>query len=593
MRMDEFPAATDGPNRLTGGPDCRKIHAGITADVPDCFCCCNPCLHATAPGRIGPRCCRCVPAMICVTFTLNSGQSECCKGFSVFALAEFSASNVSYTVTIDLSTPQDDETITLLVEEVDSTYPGGPCQWRLSSTLLYDDVTYPIDHSVGDCMNLPSIEIENVTVNGCVGTITASIYEPVKLPFENKYPTAVVPKPITGGLNGYAPCHCEFAADRLCVGGVRHAEGDVEYVVFVWNEATGDRWDYWPCGMTEVEANLAYLHEVIYIRGDSYGNCYLELDFEQTGMDTNDWADPPNSYDNGNPYDIRDGMVAIDLCDCGMVAETTSTGGRSIRIHAGECSRYRYKCATCRCIPESLCYVAGITTSGVTTMSSGSVSWDGDAWVGGGWSIGIGESESCGCAVTASNAASVLPFGPSADLAKCGNFLYFNSATEFDEDHPQDHGFFWGTGSLCGCGSTPRCGPCPTRCGGPPETLYLTIVEGIRDSYPYDMIDLGPFECTYSIEMKFYNLGGLVPICGYIGEVYTTCKGVTTRNVATMTSPGWLVTVNKYSTVNGLFASGYTYPYDLSNPDDCEPFEFYAENNPSGEGAYYTFHIIE
>lgn len=582
--FDIFAPTTDGPNR-NSGVTCPDIHAGITEGIPDSCCkCCNPCLHATPPGRTPGRCCSCVPGMICFTFTLDAYQSTCCKSFSMFALAAFDGNgNAVYTADFR------DFTVTLQVEHIHPAFPDSPCQWRLSSTHLYHDATYPINHAIGDCFRSPPFVLHGVSVGGCVGAITMSVYHPTKLPFHNAHPRDVEEIAIP-----YSPCHCNFAADRLCVGGVRHANGPVEYVNFQFDRDLGDRWTYWPQGMTYAEAYAAYLVEHIYLRGDVNGNCYLEFDSEQAGPSTNDFADPPNSYDANYPHAVRPGMMAIDFCGCGLSAQSglLADGQRHIRIHAGDCGRWQYMCGKCRCIPPTLCFIAGFDGD----MIRGAATWNGSEWVYDDGYISFqlrlskGSHGDCVMNVTSNY---LLPFQQSASVP-CGNFLTSENSTAFDPAYPAKHAFIWTNGSACGgCGSTPRCGPCPDRCGGPPETLYLTVTEGVRDTNPYDMIDLHPFECVFHITMEFWDRSGLVPMCGYVGETYYTCQGVTYRLVAVMTSPGWLVTVNRYSTVDGSFVSSYTYPYDISHPNHCDPFQFSASVNPTGDGAYYTFSVIE
>lgn len=574
--MDSFPATTDGPNRLTGGPACLEVHHGtIPEGVPDSCCCCNPCLHATSPG-FAAGCCKCAPAMICFTFTPDYGSAACCKVLTMFAVAEFAA-EVDPSYVADFT----DFTVTLLVEKIDPSYPESGCQWRLSCSECYDEQTYLIDHFNGDCFRPPPFEIVGLSHYGCTGTISMSIYEPYKLPFENTNPVDPVEIAIP-----YSPCDCAFAADHLCVGGVRHVDGEVEYVIFTWNEELGDRWEYCPT-CDDVDCDDANLREVIWLRGDSYGNCYLELDFEQAEPETNDWAVPPNTYDENNPHDIRDGMVAIDFCGCGMFAQTTSSGGRSIRIHAGDCSRYKYHCGTCRCVPPTLCVFGGVDGG----MFRGSAVWDGEAWNfendGTTFRFTLGQSN-CGECVMNVESNYALPFQPS-EAVTCGNFLYSENETEFDEDQPTKHAFIWTHGSACSdCNSSIKCGPCPDRCGAVPVTLYLTLTEGIRGMGSSD------FECTFQVTLEFWSRGFTASECGYMGETFYECEYDTYRVVATMApAPSFALQIKKYSTADGSLVSTVDYPFDLSVPDSCDPYSFFRQFNPTNPGAFYTLEIIE
>jgi hypothetical protein len=428
-------------------------------------------------------------------------------------------------------------------------YSGIPAFWRLKSTALAINEIYRIDHVSTTCLAPPSIAIAGVTVSTpsgpCVGTVTLGTYNASKIKFrkvdnlpygETTNEEIAIP---------YPPCDCGFASDKLCVWGYRKLGGLEEGVIFTWDRVLGDRWSYMPpCGNTTLD------QEHIYLRGDAYGKCWLELDFDQGGESTNDWAIPPNSFDSNNPYYIRPGMLPIETCVCGLSARSTlyinPTNTLSVVITAGYCQKYDYKyCGKCRCVPESLCVVGSIGGN----IFQGQLTWDGDKWASAGnayiapFSLSLTAGECSGtplgrpdpriCAIQASGTFNA-PFNK-APITECGPLLSFQLSSGFDPANPNISNWMYGWASLCGGCKDIGCGPCVgERCGGPPDVLYADLEAVItRGSYLYGDPSLGIIytteTCTIQVKMMYYqawmarNL-----ICGYIGTATITGGGTFT-----------------------------------------------------------------
>lgn len=537
-----LPATSDGPDSFKGGLQCLEHHAGIRTGIHDSCCCCNPCLYDRPITQENP--CRCTPKIICFVFTGDSGQEECCTQVTAFSLAyqgdgqggtpgvftTYSANigEVDLTLTIEstLDTPS------ILNRFHDYAYGIGAF-WRLRSTALSIDQIYEIDHINTVCLTPPSIAISGVTITtpggSCIGTISFGTYQAAKVPFIKNELSESVDIAIP-----YSPCNCNFAVNTLCVYGRRHGgdddPGDIERVVFTWNESLGDRWSYMPpCGSVTLD------QEHIYLRGDAYGNCYLELDFNQEGIWTNDWADPPNSFDGSNPHDIRPGMLPIESCVCGLVARSETTRGRFVVITAGWCERYTYgKCYKCRCVPEKLCVIGSIDGQ----IIAEDMPWDGDKWTSDGsayvapFSLRLAtgkcdepapaRDDPDSCAIAA-DGTFLVPLPNGTINEKCSPFMSFSLTSSYDPSHPDIYNWLVGSAKLCANCKLTNCGPCHVgRCGGSPETLYVDL-EAVITTIEFYNNDPGmPIEtveyCNLSVTIRYYQYwAGRVLFCGYIG----------------------------------------------------------------------------
>jgi hypothetical protein len=532
------PRLSEGPDSFNGGLQCLSHHAGVRTGITDWCCCCDPCRYNRPLFRDNP--CRCVPKLICFVFRADDGQRDCCKEFStsVFATTQSIYSTIYLArfgdLDLALSIETDLDTGTLLGRG--SPY-GIPAFWRFKSSSLGLDEIYRIDHTNTTCLAPPSIAIEGVTIvtpdgNSCVGTITFNSYRAAKIPFKKleliPSEDAIIP------IDPYPPyvkCNCEKASKMLCVYGQRKRNVPLDGVLFVWDEALNDRWSYMPeCGDPRID------QEHIYLRSDANGNCYLELDFEQTGDTTNDWADPPNTFDGYQPNDIRPGMLPIDSCTCGLRVRAESTMGRHVVITAGQCQRYDYQyCGKCRCVPEVLCVIGSI--DGVHVQ--GKMTWNGEEWVGSGTPSAIpltlsltkgncpeplGNLTDSSVCLMQANGTMAVPLNKS-EMVECGPQLSFSMRSSYDPAYPFFQNWLNGWANRCGtdCGES-VCGPCITeRCGGPPKVLYADL-EAIRTTITFPYNDPGNpvttiTNCNLSVTLNYYQRWvSATLMCGYIGS---------------------------------------------------------------------------
>lgn len=585
------PLLSDGPDPVVGGPKCIAHHAGVTTGVEDWCCCCNPCLYDRPISLENP--CRCVPKLLCFVFRGDDGTRPCCKEFVVHAFANHRGVMTSYSGTfsggpdISLSIGSDirDPSTTLA-----SGSDGNPAFWKLHSTALGINETYRIDGSVTTCLAPPAISIAGVTIDTpsgpCVGTVTLELYKSVKLPFTriDREPYGInkdiaIP-PRTDPL-----CKCDFAVDVLCVWGRRVHNGPLEGVHFVWDEALNDRWTYSPpCG-----GLLSQEH--IYLRGDADGNCYLELDFVQSGDTTNDWGVPQNSFDGNNPHDIRPGMLPIDSCVCGLFVSDYKgqlDDNRYVVITGGYCGRYEYShCDKCRCVPEKLCVVGSIDGQ----MFQGQLTWDGEKWATAGTAyispfslilekgdcsgLPLGRPDPATCGLRA-DGTFLVPFRKGI-VTECGPRFAFDLTSDPDPAHPGVYNWMFGRGSLCGGCKDMSCGPCLTRCGGPPQVLYADLEAIIsRGHYPYDDPTLPPVMdpdelCAIQVRMEYYQKWlGRSLVCGYIGTAPLPDGGTFIFEWKIRQPDSFEMTrISTTGVKTTLLGLAFDFPYQV-----CEPFEW-------------------
>lgn len=441
------------------------------------------------PEQVGSYSCRCFPQLICFTFTPVDGSDECCRAITIPVLPTLST-GIIYLLSFGLTDYE---------LKIESGY------WKV----LVDDVevgSAAIDHTNTTCLSPPDFEVTGIMFGDCEMVLTFSTSDMVTLPFIFRDP-----QPFTEDYlvdvpflpYGGSPCDCTHVTGSLCVSGVRHAGGDEEFVEFVWDESLKDRWSYMPEG-----GNPTTDQEHIYIRGNGT-DCYLELDFEQSGTDTNDWADPPNTFDINEPYEVREGMIPLPECSCGIrITGLTSTGGRSIRIHAGPCDQYRYYCGgRCRCVPRYLCVIGSVDYPGLGDNFSGTGEWDGSGWdVDGIFRLTLTSDGAGGCALRAEG----LDLEDS-DAISCGPFL----SAELYEDPATGTDWMWVSSPVCGNCLPTTCGDCSDeRCGGPPLTLFVDLQARCLACDP-------PTTCDLTVVVQYYQRWDTTtiatPICGYIG----------------------------------------------------------------------------
>lgn len=513
---------SQGAERYRGGTHCPDHHDGIRTGFPDWCCCCDPCLYIR-PSEDGAlidlasHSCRCVPILICCTFTPDEGSINCAKSIQSAAFPQFTQATVPGTIVYDFGF---DIQLTIL-ESV----------WRFYSLSLSIDQSFVIDHVTTTCLKVPDITISGVVIGGVTGTFTFAEYVSSKLPFSSRRLTNLTEQAVA---TTPAKCSCTTVTPKLCVNGRRHAGGDIEQVEFIWNEALDDRWSYLPpCGDPTLH------QEHIYLRGDDDGNCYLEFDFEQSGSETNDWAEPPTS----------DGDVAkmepITTCTCEMFIQTQSTDERFVTISGGRCANYSYPCGSCRCVPTYLCVFGEIDGEFIQSRATWYVEDNGNDPIDDyGWRLDdfsditlklvsagcprndqdieqFSDDPVRGCALQAKRTVGGDALTNKSDIIECGPFLRAEMESDYDDDNDRVN-WLWVSSSICGNCLVSTCGECPERCGSNPETLYVDL-HGI-DNGPDDPLDpnfgVQTF-CDLTVEVHYFlqwdETTRGTPKCGYIG----------------------------------------------------------------------------
>jgi len=525
---------SDGPDAVKGGVQCSQHHSGVRTGIKDHCCCCDPCRYIRPPLAINvASCCRCVPKMLCMKFTPDDAANACCRVNSVSVPAVFTASTIFADGTLDARVTYTgsingvDFTL-YIAHDNDGGYSAGACYWGFESSNGYVAERVYIDHVNTSCLSIPDIAITGlVDSSGCVGTMTFGNSDTVKVPFER-----AVTKPPMEMFTPIDPqCDCTSVPRYLCVDGIRHSGEAREQVRFEWNQELGDRWSYLPCG-----GNVTTDQEHIYIRGDHYGNCYLELDFEQSGTDTNDWGIPPNTL-GADIHEIREGMLPVESCGCDISAHdvrpefTPRLMGdplpRFVYISAGDCSCWKYRCGTCRCAVKKVCITGEVDGQLVRGVGE----WNGFDWVftGGEFneyadplSIHLGPGECGDCVLTAVGTFSV-PFLPSLPV-ECGEALAAEMHNEYDPASPATYNWLWVSAAPCDCKVTPCFLCAEERCGGMPELLYYEIETRPYHLEPY----VTPEYCNITVELHYFkrffeNRPNNPIVCGYVGYKTISC----------------------------------------------------------------------
>ena len=136
---------TDGPDRNKGGLQCLAQHDGTREGLIDSCCCCDPCRYQRPPRSdttdadfTALFCCRCVPRLVCMTFTPDIGSDECCRTISlpIFPQFDLPPENevvqtfpiIHYTGTISGIT---------CVLSIAKESEDGPCFWKITTTSGY------------------------------------------------------------------------------------------------------------------------------------------------------------------------------------------------------------------------------------------------------------------------------------------------------------------------------------------------------------------------------------------------------------------------------------------------------------------------
>ncbi len=524
---------SDGPDPNKGGYQCTQHHEGIRTGIKDYCCCCDPCKYIRPPLSIQvASCCRCVPKMLCIVFTPDNVANSCCKSNSLSVTAEFSSTpltpdgpadyRVNYTGTIN------GIDFTLFIAHETTAYGEDECYWGFETSNGYVAEKIYIDHVNISCLSIPDVVITGVVdSSGCTGSVTFGNSDLVKVPYQR----ALSKEPMKFFTPIDPQCDCVEVPQFLCVDGIRHSGEAREQVQFEWNQDLGDRWSYLPCG-----GNVTNDQEHIYLRGDHYGNCYLEFDFEQSGIWTNDWGIPPNTLGE-DIHEIREGMVAINSCGCDLAAYdlrpefTPQLMGdpppRFVYVSAGDCSCWKYRCGSCRCVVRKVCISGEIDGQ----LLRGVGEWNGFEWVftGGDFneftsslSIELTSGE-CGDCVLRAKGTFTVPFEDSIPV-DCGEGLAGELHTEFSADFPETYNWLWVSAAPCDCKITPCFLCAEERCGGMPELLYYEIETRPYHLEPY----VTPEYCNITVELHYFkrffaNRPNNPIICGYIGHTIVSC----------------------------------------------------------------------
>jgi len=517
-----LPIVSHGPEKFRGGPRCPDHHEGVRTGYPDWCCCCDPCLYIRprpnevgGPFDVSAYSCRCVPMLICATFTPDPGSDPCAKVIQSVAFPTFSEDIVPGTVSYDFGF---DIQVTVLSSV-----------WRFFSDSHSIDQSYDIDHVNITCLQFPEVSITGIVIGTVTGTVTFSEFASSKIPFSNRQATDESERDTYPVSN--TDCSCYSAAGKLCVNGRRHVNGPIEQVEFLWNEDLQDRWEYLPpCGDPTLHS------EVIYLRGDDDGNCYLEFDFEQTGATTNDWANPPTS--DGDTAK----MTAITTCTCELFVQSSSTGSRFVTITGGRCAEYQYICGSCRCVPTYLCVFGEIDGTFINSRAT----WYYDTGNDYGWlledSPDILIKIKGACTVNADGITiySTDPVKPcvlfarelsgdqaalteDSDPISCGFELSANMEVRTDANPLIDReNWLWVSSSICGSCATTTCGMCPDQCGSNPLVLYyfLRCIDNGPDDPEDPDFGIQTF-CDLTVEVHYWQRWDEttrgIPKCGYLG----------------------------------------------------------------------------
>lgn len=543
-----LPIYSQGPERYRGGAHCPEHHDGVRTGFPDWCCCCDPCLYVRPSENgvladLASHSCRCVPQLICVLFTPDDGSDPCAKPIQTARFPDFTVSATPGTITWDFGSPID---VQITITE---------SMWRFYSLTHSVDESYPIDHINTTCLEVPAVTISGAVVGGVTGTITFSTYSASKLPFISRQATAESEAAVDVP-EGFE-CSCTTAAVRLCVNGRRHAGGPIEQVEFYWEEgASTPRWKYLP-----PNGDPTYDRELIYLRGDEAGNCYLELDFEQSSAFTNDWAEPPTS--DGDTAK----MIAIPTCTCELFVQSTRDDGatgddiRFVTITGGRCAEYRYACGSCRCVPTYLCVFGEIDGELIQSRATWFVEeLDETGLLNFGWRLDdfpeimlkLIESEDAidtsdrvkQCALYArQNEGEQLALTNPSNIISCG-FQLTAQMEKWDEEN-QRVNWLWVSASICGSCNASTCGDCPDRCGSNPLVLYVDL-HGI-DNGPDDPED--PYFgvqtfCDTTVTVYYFEQWSTTSrgemVCGYVGysDPITCCDNVYRVKVIMYTQGG-------------------------------------------------------
>lgn len=521
--MPEHPSGvfvSDGPDQFRSHIKCKDFHTAeppARDGHPDYCCCCNPCLYVR-PGADNldsaqfNHCCRCVPRVLFMTFTPSSAD-DCCKIlttpiFPELVLADDGTDRAWH----EFNASMNGKAISIKVGPLGEVY--NECVWKLTVTGYGIDLDedYEIDHVDNTCFELPNITIENFEgIDGCLGTISFSPWESVKIPFikrdlDEEYEDEQF-------IDIDPPCgDCTQICNVICVKGTRKgSQTDANRVEFVYDEE-----------LTYANGKHTWLYEsrqgpeYIYLEENYYGQC--EMSFHFKGGDLED-----EDYDS----------IVIENCACQMdVSHTAQIGPSSsiaISIHCGTCGCWRHICETCRCAPEKICVVGlanGTAISGVIlTWDPDNFEWSGVDSYGRGIVVGLGRDHYGACIVSGTYDGESI-FGDPVFLNECGELFTFEMHGE-PQDASNNFGVLIGSALApdCDLGTCSGATPCVAECGSHPSSVTVSLLGDNRVGEPGFEDEMCEAEVTLSYYEVWAPTGGIPESdCGYIGWIeYEDC----------------------------------------------------------------------
>lgn len=301
-------AESNGPDRINRGPNC----------------CCDPCVH----DHIGceGECCRCVPALLCVSFTPTTPTDECISVYALFGTEDNDAGVYSGALRNIEGKGYSTPIVVTLVKRLSD----GVCLWNVLIDSYSVDEDFVLDGVDVTC-HAPILE---VSIGGvCPGTIRIEPYLRQKVPFQS-VELGIEEVAFTCGA-------CDAICDTLCVD---FTSGDQHWRrEFVWN-GTHSRWE----------------------RGNDYltpstvgGACQISVYLE----DAIDAFSPVTISACG----IGDGVTA------GLRFDTTGSGGQVLKVSCNLCSCWDWICGRCRCACDAICLML---QSGFGMPSFAELAWD-------------------------------------------------------------------------------------------------------------------------------------------------------------------------------------------------------------------------
>jgi hypothetical protein len=557
---------SNGPDRFNSNPGCSRHQAGVRTGIKDYCCCCDPCNYTrkneSAQEPTLRHCCRCLPKLIIAKFTATNGNA-CCRDAVVAMVVGETSIDDEDVVMYSASIVGHAITIYILSSAIDGYSSGvNGCSWTISipSLGVYEHVG--IDHTDVTCLGVPAISVTGVTAyEGCVGTISLSNYQTVKVPFRTRWnyaaeeQTLTVPFPV-----GFYHHLCDDLPRYICVTKKRNRQNEdwssrvrspripweIEFHrAFGWDEEwvptythSGTLYDYsddmWLLGRwTHTPEDETAFVQHLWLLQDYSGECFLQPDFESPQgalVTTEETYSRVPLTSCGCDFKILDVRPVDDPSPPELPGQSLSTDLLGIDYRGGACGCWDYHCGKRRCVASCLCgyvfvndtiYINILFTWSNATkcwVASGGVDLDGYAMPFD-LSICLTQSETGECQLSVSyEDYDITPIAiGDQDIALSGTLQGLNYA--------QDDIFVlnFTTAFDCLCEQLFQCAtatPCNTDCGGHPPILYLTL-RGWSEA-----TDIPPppttGSCTTEITLVYRQTvvvagASVLYVCGYTG----------------------------------------------------------------------------